>query len=113
MRVYQHQLKKLNKILNKQDKEDVIASERKLQDLGFVDFVHNLLADRQEMLKSSNVQNFIFWRAVKKLSSLSTPCRIVFDDSACMTIWLVENDLPIGECRYRAYEMDKIIFFSY
>ena len=31
MRVYQQQLKKLNNIENQQDKEDVIASERKLQ----------------------------------------------------------------------------------
>ena len=81
LKVYEQQLKKLNKVENERDKQDIIASEKKLHDLGFVDYVHNLPIDQQEMLRSSPVKNFIPWRAVWKLSSLSTPCRIVFDAS--------------------------------
>ena len=33
------------------------------------------------MLKASDVQNFIPWRAVWNGNSVSTPCRIVFDAS--------------------------------
>ena len=93
MKVYQQQLKKLNKVENQQDKQDIIASEKKLQDLGFVDYVHNLPADQQQMLKSSTVQNFIPWRAVWKLSSVSTPCRIVFDASQPTQSGFSLNDL--------------------
>ena len=64
LKVYNQQLKKLNKVENDRDKQDIIASEKKLHDLGFVDYVHNLPTDQQEMLKSSPVKNFIPWRAV-------------------------------------------------
>ena len=63
------------------DKQDVIESEAKLQRLGFVDYVKNLPPDIQSGLKQHQIQNFIAWRAVWKPTSVSTPCRIVFDAS--------------------------------
>jgi len=71
----------VNKSGNEKDKADIIASEKKLQDLGFVEFVNDLPTQQQEMLRNSSIQNFIPWRAVWKPSSISTPCRIVFDAS--------------------------------
>ena len=79
MKVYQQQLKRLNKY--EQDKQDVIKSERKLQDLGHVDFVRNLPIKSQQALESNKTKNYIPWRAVWKPNSISTPCRIVFDAS--------------------------------
>ena len=55
-------MKKLNN--HTSDKEQVIISERKLQDLGHIDFVSNLPDNLQIMLKNSHVQNFIPWRRV-------------------------------------------------
>ena len=42
LKVYTTQIKKLNK--NKHDKGDVIASELKLQNMGFVDFLEKLIS---------------------------------------------------------------------
>lgn len=81
MKVYQQQLKKLNNLANVKDKADIIESEMKLQKLGFVDYTKNLPPDIQELLRQQPIQNFIPWRAVWKPSSVSTPCRIVFDAS--------------------------------
>lgn len=81
LKVYQQQLRKLNKPENANDKQDIIQSEAKLHKLGFVDYVSNLSPEMQEMLRSQPIQNYIPWRAVWKPSSLSTPCRIVFDAS--------------------------------
>ena len=39
-------------------------SEAKLQKLRFVEFVRNLTPEQQHMLKASDAQNFIPWRAV-------------------------------------------------
>ena len=79
LKVYINQVKKLCKHVK--DKEDIIASERKLQDLGHVEFVKNLDEDDQQMLQQNIIQNFIPWRAVWNNNSVSTPCRIVFDAS--------------------------------
>ena len=80
-KVYGQQVKKLNNPDNSQDKIDVIQSEAKLQKLGYVDYVNNLPAHLQDSLKTHLIQNYIPWRAVWKLSYVSTPCRIVFDAS--------------------------------
>ncbi|XP_066920588.1 uncharacterized protein [Clytia hemisphaerica] len=77
--VYNQQVKRLAK--NQQDKDDIIESESKLQSLGYVEYVKNLPIDQQRMLQSNPVQNFIPWRAVWKPSSISTPCRVVYDAS--------------------------------
>ena len=79
MKVYNQQVKKLNNKMK--DKTDVLMSEKKLQDAGFVDYVRNLSEEQQMMLTDSKVQNFIPRRSVWKESSISTPCRIVFDAS--------------------------------
>ena len=75
--VFRSQAKKLSK----EDKQDIIQSEKKLQDLGYVDYVKNLTLEQKQKLKSSNIQNFIPWRAVWNENSCSTPCRMVFDAS--------------------------------
>ncbi|XP_066924657.1 uncharacterized protein [Clytia hemisphaerica] len=79
LKVYFQQLRKLDK--EPSDKKDVIASEAKLQSMGYVDYVENLTPQQQQMLSNTKVVNFIPWRAVWKPNSLSTPCRIVFDAS--------------------------------
>ena len=79
MKVFQQQLRKLSQ--NPKDKADVLKSEGKLQSLGHVDYISNLSQQQQIMLQESEMQNFIPWRAVWKNSSLSTPCRVVFDAS--------------------------------
>ena len=79
LRVYIQQLKRLEK--HPDDKNDILKSEKKLHDLGFVDYVKNLPEDIQQSLKNNPINNFIPWRAVWKGSSISTPCRIVFDAS--------------------------------
>ena len=77
LKVYNQQLKKLSK--QPQDKEQVIQSEKKLQDLGHVEFTHNLPNNHQIMQKFSPIQNFIPWCVVWKVNSVSTPCLLVFD----------------------------------
>ena len=66
---------------NPEDKIQVINSEKKLQELGFVDFVNNLSKEERIMIESSCHKYLIPWRAVWNKNSLSTPCRLVFDAS--------------------------------
>ena len=79
-KVYKQQLIKL---VNKpeEDKEEVLKSEEKLQQLGYFDYVSNLPDEIQAFLKESRIQNHIPWRVVWKENSLTTPCRLVFDAS--------------------------------
>ena len=77
--IYNSQVKRLAR--NPSNKLDVIASENKLQCLGYVDYVKNLTPEQQLRLKENPVQNFIPWSSVWKENSLSTPCRIVFNAS--------------------------------
>ncbi|XP_066927799.1 uncharacterized protein [Clytia hemisphaerica] len=81
MKVYQQQIKKLNNPKNFQDKQDILESEGKLHQLGYVDYVTNLSPRIQANLQNEQVQYTIPWRAVWKGNSISTPCRIVFDAS--------------------------------
>ena len=48
---------------------------------GYVDYVDNLNENLKKLLATSNIINYIPWRAVWKPNSVSTPCRIVFDAS--------------------------------
>ena len=73
------QVKKLG--TNLDDKKDVITSEKKPQDLGFVDFLENLTVEQQEKIMNSPVNYFIPWRSVWNMNSVSTQCRLVFDAS--------------------------------
>jgi len=70
LKVLNQQIKRLQK--NEEDRKDILKSEKKLQDLGYVEYVKRCC---------HLVQNFIPWRAVWKVSSISTPCRVVFDGS--------------------------------
>ena len=72
-------MRKLSSNLN--DKKDVIRSESKLHDLGFVEFFENLTIERQEKIKNSPVNCFIPWRSVWNMNSVSTSCRLVYDAS--------------------------------
>ena len=93
MKVYKQQLRKLNNPSNIKDKEDILESERKLQQLNYVEYIENLPHDVQDSLKSHPIQNFIPWRAVWKENSVSTPCRIVFDASQATSSGYSLNDL--------------------
>ena len=79
LKVLRQQVKKLNK--SPKDRLDVVTSEGKLQSLGHVEYVSNLTIEQQEMLDRNTVKNYIPWRSVWKVNSLSTPCRLVFDAS--------------------------------
>ena len=79
LKVCKQQRKKVNKII--QDKNSVIKAEKKLHNLGYVDYVKNLPEDLQEFLESTPIQNFLPWRVAWKSSSIYTPCRPVFDAS--------------------------------
>ena len=65
--------------LKPDDKLAVIASEQKLQ--RFVDYVSNLKDEDKAMILCSDVKYFIPWRAVWNEKSLSTDCRLIFDES--------------------------------
>ena len=89
--IYKSQIKKLNNC--EKDKNDVLTSERKLQDLGHVEYVGNLSADQQKMLHENPIQNYIPWSCVWNGNSLSTPCRIVFNASMPTQSGFSLNDL--------------------
>ena len=74
--IYNQQVKKLEN--NPKDKQDVIASEAKLNALGHVCYSKDLSTELQKMLQEHPVQNYILWRTVLKENSLSTPCRECF-----------------------------------
>ena len=93
MKVFNQQLRKLNKPCNQNDKEDILTSEAKLQSLGYVDYVSNLPESTQRMLNDHQCQHYIPWRAVWKGNSISTPCRIVFDGSSTTSSGYSLNDL--------------------
>ena len=81
MKVYYQQLKKLNQPGNIQDKNDIIKSENKLQQMGFVEYTRNLPSDVQVMLQQNLFKYFIPWCAVWKGNSISTLCRAFFNAS--------------------------------
>ena len=91
LKVYQSQVRKLTKIPT--DMNNVLVSENKLQQLGFVEYVDNLSYEEQSMIHNSDVKYFIPWRAVWNENSLSTPCRLVFDASQSVKDSNSLNDL--------------------
>ena len=78
-KIFDGQVKKLS--LCQEDKLDVIISERKLQELGFVDFLENLTIEQQNKIKKNPVNYFIPWRSIWNTNSVTTRCRLVFDAS--------------------------------
>ena len=89
--IYNSQLRRLSK--HPKEREDVIRSEAKLQELGHVEYVNNLTEDQQRRLKENPVQNFIPWSIVWKDNSLSTPCRVVFNASLPTETGFSLNDI--------------------
>ena len=89
--IYNSQIKKLNK--DESRKKDVIESEKKLQNLGYVDYVRNLPQPQQLELKESKIQNFIPWSSVWKENSITTPCRLVFNASLPTNTGFSMNDI--------------------
>ena len=77
-KVYNGVVKSLAK--SSKDKADVLEAERKLQNLGFVDWLENLSNDDQNLILNGPVQYYILWRVVWS-NSVSTPVRPVFDAS--------------------------------
>ena len=73
MKVYFQQIRKLNQPANSKNKEEIIESEKKLHQLGYVDYLSNLSPDVQNTLRNHTIQYFIPWRAVWKGNSISTP----------------------------------------
>jgi len=49
--------------------KEVIQSEAKLQELGYVEYVNNLSPEQQQALRNNDIQNYIPWREVWKLNS--------------------------------------------
>ena len=92
MKVYQQQIKKLNNPANSKDKQDILDSEAKLQNMGYVEYLHNLPSDVQSNLLSKT-KYIIPWRGVWKGNSISTPCRIVFDASSPTSSGYSLNDI--------------------
>ena len=77
LKIYNSQVKRLNR--SDKDRIDVLEAEKKLQDLGYVDWLHNLDKDDQEMIQN-NLMHFIAWQIVWN-QSVTTPIRPVFNAS--------------------------------
>eukprot|EP00794_Sanderia_malayensis_P019733 gene19733-biopygen14568 len=107
LKVYNQQLKRLASY--PEDKEDVLKSEKKLQNLGYVEYVKNLPNHIQAELEHNKIKNFISWRAVWKGNSISTPCRVVFDASMRTDTGYSLNNLLAN----RRNSMNKLIFIRW
>ena len=79
LKVFKRQVQILNQ--KPEDKKAVIEFEKKLQDMGFVEYVSSLDDVIKMDIMKNAVKYFIPWRAVYNQKSLSTPCRMVFDAS--------------------------------
>ena len=96
--VYKAQVRKLDKC--PEERKEIIESEAKMHDLGFVEKLQNLTREQQAMIFSSNMQHYLVWRVVYNPNSLSTPCRLVFDASHPTASGRSLNSLlPKGENR--------------
>ena len=98
LKIYQNQVKNLNK--NIKDTEDVTKAEKKLHDLGFVNYVENLTNEEQKKKFSSQLLYILPWRAVWNTNSISTPCRPVFDGSHPTKTGFSLNDRGCSQFRY-------------
>ena len=63
------------------DKSAIIKSFSKLVDLGYVEPLKNMSKELQQEIQSKQL-HFIPWNVVYKDTSVSTPCRIVFNGSS-------------------------------
>ena len=80
-RILDSQIKNLTK--NEQAKLDVLAAHEKLRSRGFIVPLSELSPAEQELVRSNVDSGYVIpWRPVWKSSSISTPCRPVFDASS-------------------------------
>ena len=80
-RILESQLKQLSK--NNQAKLDVAAAFEKLNSKGYVVCLSDLPIEEKRLVTDApDPGYFIPWRAVWKETSISTPCRLVFDASS-------------------------------
>ena len=91
LKIYQNQVKNLNK--NKKDKENFLKAEKKLHDLGFVEYIENLTNEEHAKHFSSLLLYILPLRAVWNTNSISTPCRPVFDGSCPTNTGFSLNDV--------------------
>ena len=77
-KIYRSQVHRLS--MSTQDRTDIIESEGKLQELGFVDYLENLSESDKNSILNSPVKYFIPWHMVWS-KSVSTPIRPVFNAS--------------------------------
>ena len=89
-KVYNSQIRILSK--SEKDRKDTLDSEKKLHDLGYVDWVENLEAEDRNAILQSAVKYVIPWRVVFS-DSVSTPVRTVFDASSKTASGNSLNDL--------------------
>ena len=90
-KVYDSVIRKLNK--DPTSKQEVIAFEKKLQDLNMVEFVSNLSHEQQQMITNAPLQYYFPWLAVWNGNSVSTPCRMVFHASMPTSSGLSINNI--------------------
>lgn len=90
-KVYRQQLKKLKN--SPEDKQSIITAEKKLHDLGYVAYVHELSEENQKFLNTNPIQNYFPWRIAWKPNSPTTPCRPVFDASMSTQSGFGLNDI--------------------
>ena len=81
LKVFNGQVKALNMAGREKDKAAVLESEKKLQNLGFVDWLDDLSQEEQDLVLKNGVYYLIPWRAVHNENSVSNPTRLVFDAS--------------------------------
>ena len=79
LKIYESQVQKLNK--NPPDKAAAIDFDKKLQTLGYVDYLDDLSEEDRASVLNNDVKYFIPWRIVFNENSTTTPSRIVFDAS--------------------------------
>ena len=80
-RIFKSQLKLIEK--TPEMRSDVLKFHEKLRSKGFVCALDQLPADQQKLVLSNHDAGFtIPWRVVFKETSLSTPCRMVYDGSS-------------------------------
>ena len=94
LKVYNQQIKNIYQ--NTDYKKDVIESEEKLQQLGYVDYVRNLKSEQQEMLIRSEIQNL---RETAGLSAKEYP----------KVNQVVQNDIYVDDCLLREENVEKAL----
>ena len=62
-------------------RKGILDFHEELKERGFVTKVACLNKEQQSVIETSNVKHFLPWRAVFRMDSISTPCRMVTDPS--------------------------------